>query len=260
MFSVVAISKLLQQFDVPGVRAVVLMGSYARGDAGPFSDIDLVRFVDQRAPQPAGTGSHLIDGHLVVVSNVLPTNVEDWFTEPEAAVETIAGVRSAQPLVDRDAYFATLQARAHAFMWDTAMQERANRWASTQMVGWSEEVHKGLEGLRRNDIGRMLLARHGCSWGLSRVMQVQRGVLLGGDNAFYDQVAQAVGPDSEWARLRRMVFGVANDQGAPPSLHEQVVAGLRLYAVTAQLLVGALQPQDEPLIVHTVALINQHVA
>ena len=173
------VEHLLQRFDGPNTHAVVLMGSYARGDAGPFSDIDLVRFVAPSAHLP-DAGSHLIDDHLVVVSNVVPNEVERWFAEPDAAVGTIGGVRSAQALIDRNAYFAAIQARAHAFVWDAAMQERANRWASAQMVGWIEEVGKGLEGLQ-------------------------------------------------------------------------------LYVITADLIAGALQPHDVPLIAHAVARIKQQL-
>ena len=40
------LDELARQFDhAESVRAVILIGSYARGDAGPFSDVDLVRFV-----------------------------------------------------------------------------------------------------------------------------------------------------------------------------------------------------------------------
>ena len=36
--------ELARRFDAPGVLAIALLGSYARGDAGPYSDVDLVRF------------------------------------------------------------------------------------------------------------------------------------------------------------------------------------------------------------------------
>lgn len=254
----IKVDQLLRRFDSPDTHAIVLVGSYARGDAGPFSDIDLVRFV-AATTQPGDAGSHLIDDHLVVVSNVLPDEVERWFAEPDAAVEMISGVRSAQPLIDRDGYFASIQARAHAFVWDAAMQERANRWASTQMVGWIEEVGKGLEGLRRGDVGRMLHARHGCSWGLARVLLVQRGVLVAGDNAFYDALTQLVEPNSEWAQLIDRAFGIAGTNGTVPALPDQVRAGLQLYVLTAELIASALQPHDALMIVHTVTRIKQQL-
>lgn len=251
---------LIQRFDRAGVRAIVLMGSYARGQAGPFSDIDLVRFT--AAPEPAfpDNGAHSIDGYLVMVSTVAPDDVRAWFERPEAAAENVAGVRQARALLDRDGFFARIQAQARAFVWDAAMQARADTWASAQMVGWAEEAHKGLEGLRRDDVGRLLNARHGCSWGLSHVMQVQRGVLISGDNAFYDEIAEAIGRDSEWARLRRIAFGIEDEAGVAPSLRDQVRAGLALYCVTAALLDPALQPADRAIVEHTVAAIQAALA
>lgn len=252
-----SLEPFLQQYDHPSVRAFVLMGSYARGDAGPFSDVDLVRFVNDETEHEADT--HLVEGTLLVVSTVPPAKVDSWFYEPDAAVETITGVRQAQPILDRDGTFATIQARAHAFTWDAAMQARADRWASKMMVGLIEEAHKGLEGLRRGHPGRLLNARFGLSWLLSRTVQVQRGVLSSGDNGFYDEVAQAVGPDSRWVHLRRTAFGIEDDSGHPPSLKAQVRAGLALYVETARLLYTHLTPDAEPLIAETATRIENQL-
>jgi hypothetical protein len=81
--------------------------------------------------------------------------------------------------------------------------------------------------------------------------------LLSGDNAFYDEPADAVGWDSEWVRLRRIAFGIAGENEATPSLREQVTAGLNLYVVTAEMLVGSLRSEDEPLVAETVRLIRR---
>jgi hypothetical protein len=251
----VPLEQLIQRFDTPGVHAIVLMGSYARGEAGPYSDIDVVRFTG--GTDLPGDGSYLMDGHLVVVSDVAPEQVERWFSDPELATDSIMGVRSAQALLDRDGYFAGIQARARAFVWDQTMQARANLWASTMLVGWIEEVHKGLAGLQRNDVGRLLNARHGLSWGLSRVMKVQRGILISGDNAFYDAVTQALGQQSEWVRLHRTAFGIESEEDQAPTLSEQVRAGLRLYILTAELLAPVLRTEDRPLITHTTQLIRE---
>jgi hypothetical protein len=251
--------KLAEQFNAPGVRAIVLMGSQATGQAGPFSDVDLVRFVESEGDELPGAGSHLIEGRLVVVSDVRKSQVEEWFTRPEVAVKTIAGIQAAQPLADPEGLFKEIQARAKGFAWDAAMQVKADLWASRQMVGWIEEVHKGLEGLRRDDIGRMLNARFGFSWGLSGVMQTYRGVLISGDNAFYDEIAQAVGPDSAWVKLRRAAFGIEDAHGTVPTLRQQIEAGLRLYVETARLLDGVLEEQDRLLVRQTLDLIEQEL-
>jgi hypothetical protein len=216
--------------------------------------VDLVRFTREETAELPGNGSHLIEDRLVIVSQVTPVQVEKGFSQPETAVEVIVGLRSGKALIDKGSTFATIQQRAHEFQWDETMQTKANACASQQMVGWIEEVHKGLEGLRRSDPGRLLNAQFGCSWGLARVMCVQRGVLLTGDNTLVAQVTEVVGEDSLWSRLCRQAFGI----GGKFSLEACVRAGLQLYVETAVLLQPILRPQDTPLIQATVNRIHNH--
>ena len=246
---------LAARFRDDGVDAIALMGSHARGDAGPYSDVDLVRLriADSPAREPA---THLFNGVFVVVSDVTPADAEAWFSDPDKASACVAGLRRARPLWDPRGAFAALQRRADAFVWDESMQSRANAWAGGQMVGWIEEVQKGLEGLRRNDEGRLLNARYGLSWGLTNVMRVQRGVLITGDNGTYPEVAAAIGRDSQWVRLSRETFGIAGGL----SLRDQVVSGLRLYLLTAELIGQALAPHHRALIEEAVARIRKELA
>ena len=85
-------------------------------------------------------------------------------------------------------------------------------------------------------------------------MCVQRGILLSGDNALFDEVIAAVGHDSEWARLCFAVFGAGPE---PSTLHDQVKAGLQLYKLTAAMLADILQEENQPTIAATLALINE---
>lgn len=247
---------LADQFDGPQIAAIALMGSHSRGDAGPYSDVDLVRFLRDEAAHPPGDGSHLIDGRLVVVSTHTPASVARIFTDPEAACQNLMGLRSARALMDRAGHFAAIQAQAHAFRWDAAMQARADQTAAEMLVGWIEEVHKGLEGLRRGDTGRLLNAQFGLSWGLSTVMMVQRGILLAGDNDVWDGINRVVGEESTWVRLRREVFGLSRARDGLPALHAQVRAGLALYLETVALMRDALPEAQAALILATCAHIR----
>jgi hypothetical protein len=245
------LDRLGDRFDGPGVRAIALLGSHARGDAGPLSDVDLLRLTEGgRLPD---AGSHLVDGRLVVVGDAAPAEVEAWFGRPERAVATIPGLRGGRPLRDRGGAFAALQARARRFVWDEAMQRKADGFAREQVIGWAEEVHKGLAGLASGDVSRLLDAAFGLSWGLNRAVGVQRGVPLtgpGGDPpGWYEQVEQAVGPDAEWSRLRRRAFGL---DGSP--LGDRVAAGLRLYRATVELLGDVV---DAPVVRDAVRLIRE---
>ncbi|NOK60446.1 MAG: hypothetical protein GFH27_549281n160 [Chloroflexi bacterium AL-W] len=232
---------LAERFCEPGVQAIALMGSHARGDAGPFSDIDLVRFWSTNdLPQ---TATHLIADHFVVITNEGPQTAETWFTEPHKVVKSIRSVLDAQPLCDPKGLIATFQQRAASFVWDEQMQQRANEYASIQMVGWIEEAQKALEGLKRNDVGRLLNGKHGLSWGLLDVVFVQRGIMIGSDNTIYEAVTSAMGQASQWTRLSRQAFGIDR-----LSLIDEVKAGLELYILTAQMLDHIFTAQDRVMI------------
>jgi hypothetical protein len=250
-----AMAVLMERFVPSEALGVMLMGSRARGNAGPFSDVDWVRFAsdDQGLPDD---GSYLIDGRLVVVSTLTPAAIEAIFSDPISTCDNLMGLRTGQILLDRERQLVQLQRRARDFVWDDAMQHKANAWAATQMVGIIEEAHKGLEGLRRNDTGRLLNARFGLSWVLSSIIKMQRGVLLSSDNGMWDEVNRVVGETSAWVRDRWAAFGIDDGTGRPPTLREQVIAGLRLYVETAKLIDHALPQREGELIWATVARIE----
>ena len=222
------VRQLLARFDTPPVKAVLLVGSYARGDAGPYSDVDLFRLTS--APLP-DAGTHLWEGKLVNVSDAVPEAVEARFGEPERAIDTVTGLREARVLRDRE--------------------ERADRRASAQLAGWAEEAHKGLAGLWTGDTGRLLNAQFSLSWGLAKTVRVQYGLLSGSDNAFFADL-QPVFAGTRWLELLQEAYGLTG-----LALPEQVRAGLELYAHTAGLLEPALHDGDRPVVEHMVQRIRR---
>jgi hypothetical protein len=111
------IEELVGRFGTPDA-ALVLTGSHVRGDAGAWSDVDLVRLLPDEGASVSDDGSYLIDGKLVVLSSVVPSAVDDWFTRPEQAVAVVEGLRCALALSDPGQRFREVQARAKAFVWD----------------------------------------------------------------------------------------------------------------------------------------------
>ena len=265
----------LEDWKTEHTVAFALLGSYARGDAGPHSDVDVVRFVsDDKDEDEART--FLVGGTergtrrreyvnalqnpqrwLVVRSTVTPSQVESWFSDPGQALNVIAGLRDGRALWDPYGQFAAIRHRAKEFKWTEALQKKADRLAGKEMVGWIEEAHKGLEGLRRNDTGRLLNARFGLSWGLAWVMRLHRGVFSSSDNTFFSDIIGEVGPDTRWARLLNQAFGIASGaDGETYTLREEVTAGLLLYCETFSLLKESLPPDDLLLIETTVQRIR----
>lgn len=253
VWTVVDLKAITDRFREAGA-ALVLVGSHARGDAGTYSDLDIVRFLPSERTV-ADDGSHLIAGRLVVVSSVTPLTVERWFTQPEEAVNVVAGLRTARALHDPQSHFSRIKERAETFHWTEALDRRADAWVAAQMVDWVEEVHKGLGGLARNDVGRLLNARFGLSWGLARVVTLDQRILLRGDNTFYEQLGEALGEDSEWMALCRRTFGLTPEVKGQP-LHDQVRAGLALYTLTAAMVRHTLDRSQAELIEATVERIK----
>jgi predicted nucleotidyltransferase len=252
------IDKLAQRFDKTDVvQALILMGSYARNEAGPNSDIDLIRFVIA-GTKLSDNGTHLHENKILInISTVEPDEYEKWFIDPNEVTKWIAGLRVARVLIDRKDFFTNgLQIRAQRFVWDSTIQSRANIEASHRMVGWCEEAHKGLEGLRRNnDIGRLLNACHGLSWGLSEILQIQRGILVTSDNNVFKEVELALGNNTEMIELRRITFGVTGSY----TLRQRVIAGLQFYVLLAEQMSDVWQADDIQIIEHTIKQIRNFV-
>ena len=268
----------LEDWKTEHTVAFALLGSYARGDAGPHSDVDVVRFVDDDKHEDEartfllGSRERVTRRHeyasamhnpqrwLVVRSTVTPSQVESWFSEPGQALNVIAGLRDGRALWDPNGHFAAIQHRAKEFKWTEALQKKADRLAGKEMVGWIEETHKGLEGLRRSDTGRLLNARFGLSWGLAWVMRLHRGVFSTSDNTFFSDAIGIVGPKTRWAKLLHQAFGIATGaDGETYTLREEVLAGLLLYCETFSLLKESLPQDDYLLIEATVQRIRQEL-
>ena len=239
--------QLAQRFAGETIAAIGLTGSFARGDAGPYSDVDLLRLARTEEYDTTDKVSHWIDDRLVNVSTLTPSGIEAIFTDPGLATQQVAGLRDVRILIDSDGHLERLHSRAVQFAWDDNLQQQANVTASRDMVGWAEEAYKGLEGLRRDDPARLLQARFGCTWGLSSVIRVQRGILLASDNDVIAAIDAEMADEPEWVRLRHRAFGLSVD-GHTTDLRQQVEAGLRLYVATAILLEPVFEGQDRELI------------
>ncbi|CAF0793001.1 unnamed protein product [Adineta ricciae] len=255
--SALDIDELIHRFDQSDVvQALILMGSYARNEAGPCSDIDLVRFVVKGA-KLSNDGTHLFQNRtLITLCTVDENDYEQWFTDPYEATKWIAGLRIARALVNRNGFFTNgLQTRAHDFVWSDEMQSRANVEASRRMVGWCEEANKGLEGLRRsNDNGRLLNACHGLSWGLSEVIQIHRGILVSSDNNAFNEIELALGDNERMIDLRRVTFGITGIK----TLRQRVLAGLQFFVLLAEQMFDVWQGTDREIIQHTVEKIHHY--
>ena len=115
-------AELFTRFAPEEASGVFLAGSRARGNAGPFSDVDWVRVAGDEESL-SGDGSYLIDGRLVVVNTLTPSFIEKIFDDPAVACDYVLGLRSAQILLDRAGELARYRSE-HAIL---CGMQRCNR-------------------------------------------------------------------------------------------------------------------------------------
>lgn len=234
----------INKIDKKNIEAIALMGSYARNEAEKYSDIDIVCFVKNIKDYNDKNQIELLMDKYLVISYVDIQEVESWFTEPEKAVSYIYGLRTAKPLWDPNGFLEKIQRRALNFIWDDAMQRKANQYASKELISWIEEVHKALQGLILNDNGRMLNGLHGLTFGLFRVITVQKGILLRSDNSFFEQVLEGFGEGSQFTKLARESFGI----GCALNIRERVISGLKLFLIVIDMMMDKFNEQDKKMI------------
>src|SRR5579859_26628 len=81
------LSKLILELDDETVTAIILHGSYARGDATPpYSDVDLVRILQETPERKQLKRFIWYDGYLLNLSSRPISIYKEWLTVPQEAV------------------------------------------------------------------------------------------------------------------------------------------------------------------------------
>jgi len=231
------IGDLVAEFADADTIGMLLAGSHARGDATPHSDIDLIRFA---AVLPEAEADRYTlayrERRLVSLSTTTVDAKRAELGQPETAIWAVPGLRQARLLLDRDGALAALLGKARAFRWEP-LQAEADTYASYNVMGLAEEVHKVLGALAKGDEAVALYGTWGLVAGLLRAMIVQSGVLIRTENSYFQQAQEATGLDSAWSRAFRVAVGLETARAVT-----RAAAALRLYQETATLLASALQP------------------
>lgn len=233
------LSELAGKLDNDDLAGIILGGSHARGDATPYSDIDIACFVkDGLLPAP----KHFFyrDSYLVSVASKSIAAIREETVRPNKAIFVVPGLRGARILLDKDGSVGALLRDIEAFAWEP-LQPAANRYASYNIMELAEQVHKVLsEALKGNDLA-LAYATAKLLSGLTEAVAVQRGVLVTSDNTYYSQVEAAAG--AEWAQHHRIGAGVdVAEVGGATLATARALAAVRLYRETVRLLRHSMDP------------------
>ena len=181
---------LVRQLQDERTVAITLTGSYARGEATAYSDADLHHYVTQEANEPYQV--RYVGETLVSISEMVAENKYREMQSPESAIWAVEGLRQSQILHDPAGIFVALQAAARAFVWDAAIQHKADAYASRQLAGLSEEALKIRSGLVRDHASTVLYGTLGMVLNIATLILTQRGILLQTENEYLDRARAAL--------------------------------------------------------------------
>lgn len=248
------LARLVAELDDETVRAIIVHGSYVRGEAiVPYSDIDIVRILYEEPEYVEHKQFLYRDEHFVSVSSRPLSLYRERFTRPEKAIFVLPGIREAQILLEKDDAFRTLQQEALSWSWEP-LQAAANTYASQLLVEQTEIVLKTLRALHLHDsvaLADMLLDLFSA---VTEAVAVQRGVFIRSGNTYFHQVQEAMGHQSLWTQYHLRAAGI---DPISTTIRKRGEAVLLLYKETAGLLQSDIPEDNWDLISHALCLIEQ---
>jgi hypothetical protein len=247
------IQSALEKVDSPDVIGVGIVGSYARGQDGKYSDVDLDIFTSRLPENPYDRYTlRYWDDKLVSLKYTLPDDERSALTDPRRAIWAVPGLRGMKILLDKDGSMAGLQKAAQDFDW-APLQSIADEFAAEEIMGTAEEVHKILNGLARGHESTVLYATWGLVKNMLEAVAVQRGLMIVSENRYFDLIQDAVGRDSKWTSTFRTAWGL---DYASSQYQSRGAAALRLYRLSAAMFDELIPAKHREVVNRTLQLIK----
>lgn len=250
------LSQLVSEIDDDTVTAIILHGSYARGDVWPpYSDVDLVRILRETPERKQHKEFFWHNGYLLNLSSRPLSIYREWLTLPQEAIFRVSTIRDARILLDKENVFHAFKKEIQQWKWEP-LQPAANAYVSQLLVELTEVVLRTLGALQRHD--RVMLTERILLHILPTVTEaiaVQKGVLVQGNN-YLRQVQETVGLNSLWTHNYMTAAGVSNET-AHLTLEKRAIAALRLYQVTIELLKPSLLTKHKQTIEHLLKIVGR---
>lgn len=248
---------LVAWLDDENTLGIAITGSFARSEGGLYSDVDLTHYVRQTpTAEIEPYRLRFVDGHLVSLKITTLEAEYAGLRKPERAIWVIPGLRQLCILLDKDGSLAVLKETAAKSTWEP-LQAAADAYASRELSGYAEEIHKILGGLAQRNESRTLYAVWGLTRGLASALLVQRGMLIPTENVYIDFAQDAAGRTSGWTRQFRLAIGLDPLPPGEPAFAGYGVAALRLYRETAAILRRILSSEDAAVVNRTLEIMAE---
>jgi hypothetical protein len=248
------LQSLLERLDTPVVIGMGIVGSYARGQEGRFSDVDVDIFVSRQPENPYDRYTlRYWDEKLVSLNYMLLEDERAALSDPRRAIWAVPGLRGMRILLDKDGSLAVLQKAAQEFDW-LPLQPAADEFAAEMVMGNAEEVHKILNGLARGHESTVLYATWGLIKNMLEAVAVQRGILIVSENRYFDLIQDSVGRDAKWTSAFRTAWGLDSSSS---QYQTRGAAALILYRLSAAMFDSLIRDQHREVIYRTLQLIKE---
>lgn len=248
------LQSILQRIDSPDVIGVGIVGSYARGQEGRFSDVDVDIFVRRQPENPYDRYTlRYWDDKLVSLKYTLLEEERTALSDPRRAIWAVPGLRGMRILLDTNDSLAALQKAAQEFDW-SPLQPAADEFAAEEIMGNAEEVHKILNGLARGHESTVLYAAWGLVKNMLEAVAVQRGILIVSENRYFDLIQDAMGRDSKWTNAFRTAWGLDSSSS---QYQTRGVAALTLYRLSAAMFDELIPEKHRDVVENTLRLIKE---
>ena len=248
------LQSILERIDSPVVIGMGIVGSYARGQEGRFSDVDVDIFVGRQPENPYDRYTLRYWGDkLVSLKYTLLEDERAALSDPRRAIWAVPGLRGIRILLDKDGSLAVLQKAAQEFDW-LPLQPAADEFAAEMVMGNAEEVHKILNGLARGHESTVLYATWGLVKNMLEAVAVQRGILVVSENRYFDLIQDEMGRASKWTGAFRTAWGLDSTSS---QYQTRGIAALTLYRLSAAMFDELIPKKHRDVVENTLRLIRE---
>ncbi len=251
------LQSLIAEVDNQQVRGIILGGSQARGDATPYSDVDLACFMADDF-RPLRNRYFYRDSRLIGISSKTLNMIQEQLTDPYKALWVVPSIKQARVLLDKDGSMAQLKRMVEEFRWES-IREEASGYAGHILHCDIEFAHKLLGGLWQHNSSGVAYAIQRIFDGATMVMALFHGVFITTGHVYYQQVEEAVGLETDWTRYHRLLIGLQNGNEDATSIEGRAKLALQLYCETAAHLWASLSEQRREVVGQGLQLIKSHL-
>jgi predicted nucleotidyltransferase len=222
------LADLVRELDHGDIVGITLGGSYARGEATQYSDVDLACFWREGLRPPPKRFMYR-QGRLISVKMTSVAEIRGMLGRPESALFFAGGKH--RLLLDKDGSVARLMAEIEHFRWES-LRADANQSISLWMALKAEDVQKILREFQYDNLPGLAYTLAGQIEELTLLTALYYGEFITSNSTYYQQVEEAAGSASAWTQYHRIATGLEDGPEGVKPLRARGIAALYLYRET----------------------------